>query len=405
MTTLARSPAAYAPLARVTGFLLASGLVFGIATMWMIDAWPFVAVETAILLAALPWFVVIARQPDRLPWRVSLPYAVVSIGVAQLAFGQTASVWQTRQATYRWIGYASAAVVAFELCRDERIRRPVLRAFALAAALLALLAVAQYYAAPNRVLWIFGSPDGPTFGPFESHAKLANLAELAMAVALWLAAKERRRAGLYGGAAAVLAASVIASGTRAGAAVILLELVILAVLANRSRGRGIRWILLFAAAVAAAVGVLGWRGLAERLNVDPLRDLRVPILLSSLDMVRGYWAGGSGLGTWATVYPQFARFDVHAFINQAHCDWLQWLIEGGIAFPVCIGLMLAEVFRAARREWWALGLAFVWLHGLFDYPMHQTPGFAMLLVAFWGAAAGVIAPENTPCSRASSARE
>jgi hypothetical protein len=49
-------------------------------------------------------------------------------------------------------------------------------------------------------------------------------------------------------------------------------------------------------------------------------------------------------------------------------------------------LMAIMAIRSARREWWTLGVAFVWFHGLWDYPMQQTPAFASLQIAFWGAA-------------------
>jgi hypothetical protein len=117
-------------------------------------------------------------------------------------------------------------------------------------------------------------------------------------------------------------------------------------------------------------------------------------------MARRFWRFGCGLGTWSTVYPEFARFDVHVFVNQAHCDWLQWTAEGGIALPLLAVAMLTVVLRAARREWWVVGLAVVWLHGFFDYPMQQTPALASLQIAFFGAAAAIMRGSGAkPCPR------
>jgi hypothetical protein len=102
-------------------------------------------------------------------------------------------------------------------------------------------------------------------------------------------------------------------------------------------------------------------------------------------MASAFLPMGAGLGSWRTVQPAFATFDLHAAINQAHCDWVQWLAEGGITWVAIMLAMLGASLRSARREWWALGVVFVWLHGAIDYPMQQTPAFSSLVIAVWGA--------------------
>jgi O-antigen ligase len=81
---------------------------------------------------------------------------------------------------------------------------------------------------------------------------------------------------------------------------------------------------------------------------------------------------GTGLGSWPTVYPEYAIIDVGAFANQAHNDWLQWTAEGGIPF----GMMLASLFvwslRPAFRSVWGLGVVAVFLHAIVDYPFSRT---------------------------------
>jgi hypothetical protein len=253
---------------------------------------------------------------------------------------------------------------------------------------LALLSTIQNYSSPGRVLWLFDSGyKDIVFGPFVYHTKLANFAELAIPVAVWLASAEKRRRGLYLGCAVVLAGSVVASASRGGILVLMLEALVLGVISQARRPIPLA-IGLFGILICSSV--FGWELAAHRFaSIDPGEDLRWPLVATSFEMARRYWLTGCGLGTWSLVYPEFARFDLHLFINQAHSDWLQWLDEGGIWFPVVMGGMLALALKAARREWWTLGLVFVWLHGVADYPMQQTPAFACLQIAFWGAAVAV----------------
>lgn len=374
----------------ITFIILAAAFTFGISTLWIDALWPFAAFQAVIVTTACLWFCAAAFRPEvRMNGWLALPFLVAALGTAQVVFGRTESAWQTRQSVFEWVTHACAAVLAYQVCRDERLRIVALRVFALGAGALALLSTVQNYSAPGRVLWLFDSGYADAvFGPFVYHTKLANFAELAIPVALWLALNERKARPLYAAAAVALAVAVVAAASRGGIVVLALEFVVLGMIAARRlrRGRSIRTAIAFTAALAAGVTVGGWELAWNRLDSDPFRDLRLPIASSALEMAGRYWFTGSGLRTWSTVYPEFAHFDIHLFVNQAHCDWLQWLDEGGVMFPGIMLLMAATAIRTARKQWWTLGVVFVWLHGSWDYPMQQTPAFASLQIAFWGAA-------------------
>ncbi len=376
-------------LRSVTFIALVGAFTFGLGTLWMDSLWPFALFQAVIVSGACLWFCVAAFRPQ-VPssYWLALPFMVAALGAMQFLLGRTANAWQTRQCVFEWVTHGCAAVLAFQVCRDERFRLASLRAFALGSGMLALLSTIQNYAAPGRVLWLFdsGYAEG-VFGPFVNHTKLANFAELAIPAALWLALHERRARALYAAAAVVLAGAVVASASRGGIVVLLLEFVILCVIAmgRQKRSMSIRTAVVFTAALATGVAASGWELAWDRFSSDPLSDLRLPIASSSLEMAGRYWLTGSGLGTWRFVYPAFAHFDIHALINQAHCDWLQWVIEGGFLLPAIMLLMSILAIRCAGREWWTLGVVFVWFHGLWDYPMQQTPAFASLQIAFWGA--------------------
>ena len=97
---------------------------------------------------------------------------------------------------------------------------------------------------------------------------------------------------------------------------------------------------------------------------------------------------GFGLRTWPTVYPAYAIFDDGTFVNEAHNDWLQWAVEGGLPLLAAMLIFTALISLPAARSIWGLGLIAVLVHCLVDYPM-QRPQLAGLLFALCGVLIGL----------------
>ncbi len=363
----------------IAASLAGSAFLFGILTLWIVDAWPFAVFQAILCLALICVVAGIVQHPGPHSFHplLSLPLLVAITGGIQLVVPHTENAWETRRAVIEWTTNGVAAFICFDICLRRQARESALRIFALASAAIVLWSVVQEYSSRGLVFWFFDSGySDQVFGPFLNHSKFSNFAELAFAAALWAGIARPRRRGLYIAAAGVLFASVLASGSRGGAAIITFEAIVLLAWGRSGRVR---------LAATAAVLVL-FTVLILGVNGDAGRDVRWMLDRSSLVMVGSFGVLGSGLGTWSTVYPQFASFDAYARINQAHNDWLQWLIEGGWPVLLIVLAMFGAALRAGFKEWWALGFVFVWLHGLIDYPMQQTPSFAALLVGFWGAA-------------------
>jgi len=69
-------------------------------------------------------------------------------------------------------------------------------------------------------------------------------------------------------------------------------------------------------------------------------------------------------------------------VNQAHNDWAQMAVEGGIPALVCFAAFFGWSVWAGWRSVWGLGLASVLLHGLVDYPIQrQALGACFFLLA------------------------
>ncbi|MBN9656854.1 MAG: O-antigen ligase family protein [Acidobacteria bacterium] len=292
--------------------------------------------------------------------------------------------WNTSESVLIWTGHFATAFVAAQLTGEARRFRVL---FAVFGTVLALESILQCWTAGGRVFWLFDS--GYTervFGPFLYHNKFAQFVELVLPVVLFQALKDRQQALLWFAAAALLFGGILASASRSGLLMALLELGLFmaaAYVSGAVRGRTAVWSGISLALLAVAGGVLaGWTGMLERLTgLDPRLDLRLPIWKSTLTMIAERPATGFGLGSFPNVYPAYADMDIGLFVNTAHQDWLQWAAEGGV--PMLLAMLGFAGMAAPRllRSLWGAGALVVLLHGMLDYPMSQNPAFASLVVA------------------------
>lgn len=356
-------------------------LAWGVLTLWVRDRWAVATMQTALLLLAGLCLVTGRRR-----WRPVLwPLAAVPVwGLTQLAFGWSADPWNTSESVLYWTGHLAAAFIAAQGVVDPRRFRRLLAGFAVG---LTLVSLAQCWTAGGRVFWCFDSGyRDRVFGPFVYHNKFAQFVELALPVVLLEGLADRRRAWLWIAGAALLFGGIVASASRSGLLLGLLELALLlaaACAAGLVGGRAAMWSGASLALLALTGGLLvGWTGALDRLTgMDPRLDLRLPVWQSTLEMIRARPATGFGLGSFPIVYPAYADMDIGLAVNTAHQDWLQWAAEGGL--PMLLA-MLSFAAMAVPRLWrslWGVGLVVVLLHGLVDYPMHQTPAFASLVIA------------------------
>ena len=100
---------------------------------------------------------------------------------------------------------------------------------------------------------------------------------------------------------------------------------------------------------------------------------------------------GYGLGTFTAVYPQFRSFYTNLFVNAAHNDYVQVLVETGLIGFAAVVWFIVDVYRAGLRnvDGWsrdrsrALGLAALvgctglLVHSFFDFNL-QIPANACM---------------------------
>lgn len=256
-------------------------------------------------------------------------------------------------------------------------------AFGSAVCLLDLLEQASHTA---EYYWLIPSKYHAVFGPFAYWNNFAQFVELVLPVTLWQGLMRHRSIQPpYLILGALQIGSVVASGSRAGTALVLTELLaVLALAYHRRRDKK----LLFGATLAISLSMVfiyaaGFDVLIGKLQQNDQLAVRRNINLSSLDMIREHPLSGWGLETYVPVYRMFARYDDGTFVNRAHNDWLQWTAEGGIFFAGLMLIVFIWSIRPAIRSVWGIGVVAICLHALVDYPFARlgTCGWYFALVA------------------------
>jgi O-antigen ligase len=198
----------------------------------------------------------------------------------------------------------------------------------------------------------------------------------------------RSRAGIASGFAGLASAAIVL--VRARAAVV-----------GTSRTKAASYVVagIVVAAVVAAL-VIGAapivRGLDPRA-VQTDADFRWSIYAASMHAALEFLPLGSGLSTFANIFPRFQFGDLGGFIDYAHNDYLQALLELGLAGPafiilllVAYGLRLIELLLDEGGRSFtllqiaaALGMLPMMLHSLFDFAIHM-PANAMWFATLAG---------------------
>jgi O-antigen ligase len=204
----------------------------------------------------------------------------------------------------------------------------------------------------------------------------------------------------------VIVASVVASASRAGSILAGAEIAVVVALAW-TRGavswRKTGWLIAsFAGVLVLLIEVVGWDNLWNRFQTSDQFAVRRELNQSSWRMFRDRPAWGFGLGTWPDVYPAYALYDDGRFVNQAHNDWAEWAVEGGVPLFLMFGAIALLSLGPAFRSIWGIGVISVFVHCLVDYPLQELPALAAWFFVFLAAVtASSSDPPLIPAARSS----
>lgn len=287
----------------------------------------------------------------------------------------------------------------------------------------AALGLLQVLSGPSSALYMYSPTNrGSAVGLFanENHSGVFSALVLLVIARLYATSREAvdhpvLQRLFYPAAFFLILISALIGGSRTGLALSILSLLaavlMFSIAATRHRrtrqggqlGRLLnaspRWVLVaFAAAILSLLGLFFAFGRAEGLEEiiarNPFEDLRVQLWPVLKEMMSTFWLLGAGFGSFDEVYHIFEPNDLllPQYINQAHNDWAQIVIEGGIAaFAILVALLgwclmslrqilIGHQSSTVLAAFWLSAFAIISASSIVDYPL-RTPIFQ--LIAIW----------------------
>ena len=381
-------------------------LLFGPIAFGAVEPWSIFLMEAGSAALFLLWIGKQVLEGElKIRWNpLFLPMAAFGLLiVSQLVFRRTAYPHDTASLALLYFSYAMLCFLAGQtLVRGSQARRLAL-VFTLYGAALASFALIQSLSSNGKLYWLRQPRMGGwIYGPYVNHNHYAGLMEMLVPIPLVLsltrlASPKARTAAAV--AAAVMVGTVFLSGSRGGMIAIVTEMVIVAVLLIKQK-RGLRTAIGIGVFLVIVVGLLTWVGgaeLSKRIatagssHAELSSDIRHNINRDGLKMFLKRPVLGWGLGTFPVVYPQFRTFYTNFFVNEAHNDYLQLLVEMGVlGFGTMLWFLITLYKRAIKKigHWTSeisgavalacvLGLSGILVHSAVDFNL-QIPANAAL---------------------------
>jgi len=353
-----------------------------------------------------------------------------------LAFaGLVALQLVTGLTSYRYVTWTSAllfssiAILCFLLTQSLRRAEEIARLGVVASVYgfaMAFFAVIQDLSANGRIYWLrLPRSGGWIYGPYVNHNHYAGLMEMLFPIPLTMCLSRRVERGprmALAGAAAFMASTIVLCGSRGGVIALAVQLALASAYVALPR-KSPRVAMMLGAGLAIAglwILLVGGTTVTDRLSTfhteahtELSTGLRLTVAKDCARMFADRPLLGFGLGTFPTAYPPYQSFYTNIFVNEAHDDYMQLLVEMGLAG---FGVMVWFLVLLARAAWrklksgklgvngglalaGSLGCVGILVHSLFDFNLQVASNAAW----FYALAAMVAAPSvSEPRAKVSS---
>lgn len=383
----------------IFGLLLFGPLAFGAVEPWSI----FVMEAGAAALFLLWVFRQVLQGELQVRWNpLFYPILAFALLVAiQLVFRGSAYPHDTISLSLQYCSYALLCFLACQTLLRGAQARKLATIFTVYGAAVAAFALIQGISSNGKLYWIRQPRMGGwIYGPYVNHNHYAGLMEMLIPIPLVLSltklASSRTRA-TAATVAAVMAGTVFLCGSRGGMLGLVAEFLLLGALLIKQK-RGLRTAIGITLFLTLIAGMLVWVGGSEAIKRLPIsahselpNDIRLDIDRDALHMFAKKPIMGWGLGAFPVVYPQFRSFFTNFFVNEAHNDYLQLLVEMGLLGFATMAWFLVIVYRTAiakLKNWpgeisgavalaCLLGLSGILVHSAVDFNL-QIPANAAL---------------------------
>jgi O-antigen ligase len=270
-----------------------------------------------------------------------------------------------------------------------------------------VLNLAQRFGGPESSLQFFASQGWLNAGFFANRNFLAAELYCAIPFAVSLGIGLGQSKTLHWSVAAlfVLATLVIylaglgATASRTGTALAMVSVLLSGlllwpkVLPQQTSNISSRAMIFFIAILLLVAAQFGLTGILRIAQTEPVSDYRGTMAATSLEAALAYFPFGAGFGSFVPVYAMFEHpQNLKSFyVNHAHNDWIELLLEGGLPIAIVILLFIAWLCRAIFSLWRNAGpadgltkagviiIALLLAHSVVDYPLRTR--FLMALFA------------------------
>lgn len=382
-------------LSSVLVFGLFALLAFGVLAFGAVYEWSTFAFEAGAAVLFLVWAGTqfISRQV-KVSTNLLYPPAILFfvLILAQIWLRTSAYGYVTKYDALLYVSYGIALTVAAECVRGEEARRRFALALIVFGVLYAFFALAQELTSNGKIFWVYAPRyNGAIYGSYVNHNHYAGLMEMLVPFPLVVSMGHLLRGGkraLVAFCTVLMASTIFLSRSRGGMLAFVLEVVLFATLTLVQR-RNPRVAIALVAVCVLVLAFLGFIGKGEVLGRlgDLAPGTRLNMTKDCLRMFSQRPVWGWGLGTFPTVYPSYRSFHTNLFINEAHNDYAQLLVETGVLGFALMLWFLICVFRRGlptSRRWefkWDGALSFAALLGCTGILFHSFVDFNLQIPA------------------------
>ena len=336
---------------------------FGVLAFGGVEDWARAVFEVGAGVLFVAWALLMYRgEEDEIFLSPLLPPLVglALVVLAQMIFSTTASAFNTHEEFTLLLADVLVLFVAVQCFRSLEDWRGFVWFVMVFGFLVSVFGILQHLTFNGKLYWFrtmyFG---GIPFGPYTNRNHFAGFIELCVPMALvplMLGRVRRERMLVVGLFAVVPIGALFLAASRGGIISFVVQLVVIVVWMAVRQKRG-KQMLVGAAVLAAAVGMVSWLGVkeitqrfTEMKSLEVSSGKRAAMRSDTWHIFLDHPWIGTGLGTLQMVFPPYDSLYDGRVVNHSHNDYLEALAETGVAGGLCCAVFLGVLFFHSLRQ-------------------------------------------------------
>jgi len=379
-------------------------VAFSVLAHGATEVWAQSVVVLGTVAFALLWgFVVFREGKVEISWNpLYLPLVGFGLFVlVQWLFGLSVYPYLTKIELLKLVTYFSLFFLASQSFRTREEVKLFVWFLLFLGFVVALFGILQFFSFNGKIYWFREIRYGRNvFGPYVNRNHFAGLMELIIPIglAVWfLRAVSRDRLLLVVLFTTIPVGALFLSASRGGILSFVFQFCLLALLISIQKAHR-KWLPAAAGAVMLVGMFVTWLGYERALGrfgqlwgQEISENVRTRMFADTWRIFLDHPWVGTGLGTFVTVYPQYASSYEGRLVDHAHNDYVEMMAETGMVGVICSLAFIVILFRTALSNLRPHGNSFslairigslvacsgLLLHSLVDFNMH-IPSNALL---------------------------